>query len=162
MAIDMFLKIDGIEGESADDKHANEIELISFNWGMSQASSMHAGTGGGQGKVSVDDLSFVHFLDKASPILIQTCMSGKHIPKDVLTARKAGEKPLDYLKITMTDVLVSSVSPSGSNGAGQAVMEAVGLSFSKVKVEYQPQGADGSAKGGAVVSEWDIKANKKV
>ncbi|QDQ27512.1 type VI secretion system tube protein Hcp [Chitinimonas arctica] len=162
MAKDMFLKIDGIEGESGDDKHKNEIELLSFNWGMAQASSMHSGSGGGQGRVTVDDLSFIHFVDKATPILIQACMSGKHIPKAVLVVRKAGEKPLDYLKITMTDVLVTSVNPAGTNGDGEGLKASVGLAFSKVKVEYQPQGADGSPKGGAVVSEWDIKANKKV
>ncbi|SMC24990.1 type VI secretion system secreted protein Hcp [Andreprevotia lacus DSM 23236] len=161
MASDIFLKIDGIDGESKDDKHANEIEIHSLQWSMSQAATMHAGTGGGAGKVSIDDLVITHAVDKASPILMQSCMSGKHIPKAVLTVRKAGEKPLDYYKITMTDVMISSVSPAGANN-GNELLETVGLAFSKVKIEYQPQGADGAASGGAVVTEWDIKANKKV
>ena len=161
MANDMFLKIDGIEGESLDSTHSNEIEVLTLHWGMSQGASMHAGTGGGAGKVSVDDLVFTHSVDKASPILMQTCMSGKHIPKAVLTVRKAGEKPLEFYKITMTDVMVSNVQPSGSNTGG-GLVETVGLAFSKVKIEYQPQGGDGSAKGGAIVTEYDIKANKKV
>lgn len=161
MANDMFLKIDGIEGESIDDKHPNEIELLTLRWGMSQGATMHAGTGGGAGKVSIDDLVFTHTVDKASPILMQNCMSGKHIPKVLLTVRKAGEKPLEFYKITMTDVMVSSVTPMGSNSGG-GMVEFVGLAFSKVKIEYQPQGADGAAKGGAVVTEYDIKANKQV
>ncbi|WP_157314518.1 type VI secretion system tube protein Hcp [Chitinibacter sp. GC72] len=161
MANDMFLKIDGIEGESLDSTHTNEIELLTLDWGMSQGASMHAGTGGGAGKVSVDDLVFTHSVDKASPILMQVCMSGKHIPKAVLTVRKAGEKPLEFYKVTMTDVMVTNVQPSGSNNGG-GLIETVGLAFSKVKIEYQPQGADGSAKGGAIVTEYDIKANKKV
>jgi type VI secretion system secreted protein Hcp len=161
MAIDMFLKIDGIEGESADSVHTNEIELVTLNWGMSQGATMHTGTGGGAGKVSVDDLTFTHTVDKASPILMQTCMSGKHIAKAVLTVRKAGEKPLDFYKVTMTDVMVTSVRPNGSNTAS-GISENVGLAFSKVKIEYQPQGADGAAKGGMIVTEYDIKANKKV
>ena len=98
MATDMFLKIDGIEGESVDDKHPNEIELLSLRWGMNQGATMHVGTGGGAGKVSVNDLVFTHSVDKASTILMQNCMSGKHIPKAVLMVRKAGEKPLDFYK----------------------------------------------------------------
>ncbi len=157
----MFLKIDGIEGESVDSTHTNEIELLTVDWSMSQGATMHTGTGGGAGKVSVNDLTFTHTVDKASPILMQTCMSGKHIAKAVLTVRKAGEKPLEFYKITMTDVMVTQVTPSGSN-SGSGMVECVGLAFSKVKIEYQPQGADGSAKGGAIVTEYDIKANKKV
>ena len=161
MANDMFLKIDGIDGESVDSTHTNEIELLSLHWGMSQGATMHTGTGGGAGKVSVDDMVFTHSVDKASPILMQTCMSGKHIAKAVLTVRKAGEKPVEFYKVTMTDVMVTSVQPSGSNGA-DGMIETVGLAFSKVKIEYQPQGADGAAKGGAVVTEYDVKANRKV
>ncbi len=161
MANDMFLKIDGIEGESVDSTHTNEIELLSLHWGMSQGATMHTGTGGGAGKVSVNDLTFTHTVDKASPILMQTCMSGKHIAKAVLTVRKAGEKPLEFYKVTMTDVMVTAVQPTGSN-EDSGMIETVGLAFSKVKIEYQPQGADGAAKGGAIVTEYDIKANKKV
>ena len=161
MANDMFLKIDGIEGESVDSTHTNEIELLTLHWGMNQGATMHTGTGGGAGKVSVDDLTFTHTVDKASPILMQTCMSGKHIAKAVLTVRKAGEKPLEFYKVTMTDVMVTSVQPTGSN-TGSGMLETVGLAFSKVKIEYQPQGADGAAKGGSIVTEYDIKANKKV
>ncbi len=161
MAHDMFLKIDGIEGESVDDKHPNEIELSSVSWSMSQDSTMHFGTGGGTGKVSVGDLRFIHSVDKASPVLMQNCMSGKHIAKAVLTMRKAGEKPLEFYKITMTDVMITTVSTTGNN-SGNGIVECVGVAFSKVRVEYQPQGADGAAKGGAVVTEYDIKANKQV
>lgn len=160
MAVDIFMKIEGVDGESQDSKHASEIEVLSFHWGATQDSSMHVGTGGGAGKVSVDDLTFVHFVDKGSPILAQHCMSGKHLAKATLTVRKAGENPLDYYKITMTDVLISSVAVGGSNDKGDRISETIGLSFAKVKVEYQPQGKDGSASGGVVVGQYDIKAAK--
>ncbi|MDK2126548.1 Hcp family type VI secretion system effector [Parachitinimonas caeni] len=162
MASDIFLKIEGVQGESIDAAHSNEIEVLSFNWGMAQGSSMHTGTGGGSGKISVEDVTFTHFIDKSSPILIQHCFSGKHLPKAELTVRKAGNTPLDYFKVIMTDVMVTSVTAGGSNADGQRVVETVGLSFSKVEIEYQPQGKDGAAQGGKVKSGWDIKANKQV
>jgi len=160
MAVDIFMKIDGIDGESQDSKHTNEIDVLSFHWGATQDSSMHVGTGGGAGKVSVDDLTFVHYCDKSSPILAQNCMSGKHMATALLTVRKAGDNPLDYYKITMTDVLISSLAVGGSNDKGDRISETVGLSFAKVKIEYQPQGKDGSASGGVVVGQYDIKAAK--
>jgi type VI secretion system secreted protein Hcp len=155
MSNDIFLKIEGVEGESMDSTHKNEIEVTSFNWGMSQSASMHVGSGGGAGKVSVNDLSIVHRIDKASPTLMQMCMTGKHIPSAVLTLRKAGENPLDFYIITMTDVMVTAVEPSPFNERFQ-------LAFSKVKIEYQPQGKDGSASGGMIITEYDIKANKQM
>ena len=159
MATDMFLKIDGIKGESMDDKCKDQIDVLSFSWGAHQQSSMGAGGGGGTGKASVNELSVTHMLDKASPVLLQHLMSGKHIKEALLTVRKAGETPLDYLKITLKDLIVSSLQHGGSNG-GDGLTEAISLSFSEFKMEYQPQGKDGKASGGAITSAWDIKANK--
>lgn len=159
MSSDMFLKIDGIKGESQDDKCKDQIEILSFSWGASQQSSMGAGGGGGTGKASVNELSVTHMVDKASPNLLLYLMSGKHIKEAVLTVRKAGEKPLDYFKITMKDLIISSVQHGGSNG-GDGLTEVVNLSFSEFKMEYQPQGKDGKAEGGAITAAWNIKANK--
>lgn len=96
MAYDIFLKIDGIDGESMDDKHKNEIEVLSWRWNIHQESTMHAGSGLGSGKVSVTNLDFDHYIDRASPNLFKYCASGKHIPQAILVMRKAGGNPLEY------------------------------------------------------------------
>jgi type VI secretion system secreted protein Hcp len=160
MAVDMFLKIDGIKGESHDHKHGGEIDIESFSWGMSQTGSFGGGGGGGTGKVAFHYLSVVKKLDTASTALMLHCASGKHVPKAILTVRKAGDKPLEYLKITMEDLLVSSVQASGSEG-GETPMESLSLNFAKVKVEYTEQDAKGAAKA-PVLFGWDVKANQKV
>lgn len=159
MAQDIFLKIAGIEGESGDDKHKNEIEVNSWNWQISQNSNMHSGSGGGAGKATVNDLEFEHFVDRASPNLMKYCLSGKHIDNAVLVVRKAGGTPLEYLKLTMNDVIVTKVKPSGDSKA-ERISEVVGLSFSRVAQEYMVQNAQGGS-GGAVTAGFDIKANKE-
>jgi len=160
MAQDIFLKIDGIDGESQDDKHKNEIEVLNWNWEISQESSMHAGSGGGAGKASVADLWFQHGIDRASPNLMKYALTGKHIDQAVLVMRKAGGNPLEYLKITMNDVLVTRVKPSGSKNGEEKSLEEVSLSFAKVKQEYVVQNAQGGS-GGAVTASYDIKGNKE-
>ncbi|WP_322047514.1 type VI secretion system tube protein Hcp [Paraburkholderia sp. J67] len=159
MAQDIFIKINGIDGESQDSAHKNEIEVASWSWQVSQQSNMHMGSGGGAGKATVEDLAFDHLVDRASPNLMKYCLTGKHIDSAVLTIRKAGGNPLEYLKITMSDVLVTQVSPSGSN-SDNGITEHVRLSFSKVKQEYVVQNAQGGS-GGAITAGYDIKLNKE-
>jgi type VI secretion system secreted protein Hcp len=159
MAIDYFLKLDGVKGESKDAKHKDEIQLESFSWGMSQQGSFATGSGGGTGKVSFHDISISKLLDKASATLMLFCANGKHIPSGLVTFRKAGENPVEYLKIKLTDILVSSVQLGGS---GEVPHENVSLNFSKVEFEYQAQGKDGKPDGGPDTMGWDVKANKKV
>lgn len=160
MAQDIFLKINGIDGESQDSSHKNEIEVLAWDWSIEQQSTMHAGSGGGAGKATVSDLSFEHFIDRASPNLMKYCLTGKHINEAVLVVRKAGGNPLEYLKLTMTDVLVTKVSPKGSVDDEVRMREKVALSFSKVKQEYVVQNAQGGS-GGAVTAGYDIKGNKE-
>jgi type VI secretion system secreted protein Hcp len=161
MAHDIFLKLDGIDGESSDVSHKNEIELLSWNWSMTQESSgVHSGSGGGSGKATVQDLSFIHVLDKASPNLMKYCLTGKHIKEARLTVRKAGGKPLDYLQITMNDVIVTEVNPGVAVG-GERVEEQVSLAFARVKQEYQVQNAEGGSAG-AITAGYDIKGNKEL
>jgi type VI secretion system secreted protein Hcp len=114
--VDYFLKIDGIEGESFDSKHKNEIDLESWSWGETQTGTHAGGGGGGAGKVSMQDFHFVMKYNKSSPKLFQACASGQHIPKAVLTCRKAGGEQEEYLKVTMSDLLVSSYQSGGSAG----------------------------------------------
>ncbi|PRG28543.1 Hcp family type VI secretion system effector [Burkholderia multivorans] len=160
MAQDIFLKIDGINGESLDDKHKDEIEILNWDWEILQESSMHSGSGGGAGKATVKDLTFEHNIDRASPNLMKYALTGKHIDHAVLVMRKAGGNPLEYLKLTMSDVIVTRVKPSGSKAGEEKSRETVSLSFSKVKQEYVVQNAQGGS-GGAVTASFDIKGNKE-
>lgn len=160
MAMDIFMKIGDIKGESQDAKHKDEIDVLSWSWGMSQSGTFHAGGGGGAGKVSVQDLSFTKFVDKASPVLALMCCNGKEYPEALLTVRKAGEKPLEYLKIKMEKVMVTSVSTGGTAGDDR-LTENVSLNFAKFSCEYVPQKPDGSGDA-AVKMGWDIARNEKV
>jgi len=129
MAIDMFLKLDGVKGESMDHKHKDEIHIESFSWGLSQTGAHATGGGGGAGKVAVHDISVTKHVDKASPYLMLFCCNGKHIKEGLITVRKAGEKPLEYLKIKLTDILVSGVQESGHGS--DLLTENVTLNFAK-------------------------------
>lgn len=160
MAVDMFIEIGDIKGESQDKTHKGKIDVLAWSWGMSNSGSSHTGGGAGAGKVNVQDLSFTKYLDKSSPTLQLSCCNGKHFAKAQLIVRKAGENPLEYLKITMLDkVLITSVSTGGSGGEDR-LTENVTLNFAKVKVEYTEQ-ADKGGKGAAPEYTWDIVKNVK-
>lgn len=160
MAVDMFLKLDGIKGESKDAKHSGEIHIESFSWGLAQTGAMSVGGGGGAGKVSVHDIAVTKYVDKSSCDLMYACASGKHIPSGLITVRKAGEKPLEFLKIKLTDILVTSVQEAG-HGGGDLMTEQVSFNFTKFQVEYQEQKQDGSGSPAGSMG-WDIKANVKL
>lgn len=159
MAVDMFLKLDGIKGESKDHKHKDEIHIESFSWGLSQTGGFATGGGGGAGKVSVHDISLTKTMDKSTAALMLHCCSGKHIPSGLITVRKAGDKPLEYLKIKLTDILVSSYQTAGHGG--DVLTENLSINFAKFEVEYQTQKADGGGEPGGQMG-WDVKANTKV
>jgi type VI secretion system secreted protein Hcp len=160
MAVDMFLKLDGIKGEAHDSKHKDEIDIYSWSWGVSNSGSMGVGGGGGSGKVAVHDVSITKQTDKASAALFLHCASGKHIKEALITVRKAGDKPLEYFKMTLSDIIVTNVQTSGSHG-GDNLMENLSLNFAKYKIEYMEQKADGSGVP-AGETGWDVKANIKV
>ena len=156
MAADMFLKIDGIAGESEDQKHGKEIEVVSWGWSMSNSGVMPAG--GGTSKVSVQDLSITKNVDASSHALIQACCSGKHFKDATLVVRKTGVHH-EYLKIEMTDMRVSQVQ-SGGDGRGGLLTETISLNFSKFKFTYYPQKKDGSADAGKEMN-WTINPTSK-
>jgi type VI secretion system secreted protein Hcp len=157
--VDYFLKIDGIEGESQDSKHKGEIEIESFSWGEVQTGTASHGGGMGAGKVQMQDFHFVMSVNKASPKLFLVCARGDHIKNAILTARKAGKDQQEYLKVTFSDILVSSFQTSGSGSAGVMPMDQISLNFSKVEFEYKEQKADGSL-GGAIKAHYDMKLVK--
>jgi type VI secretion system secreted protein Hcp len=152
MASDIFAKIGDIKGESLDDKHKGEIEVLSFSWGVANAPDV----GGGAGGATFHDFSFAHAIDKASPRLLQACATGSHLKEATITHRKAGKGQQEFLIIKMNDVIVTSVS-LGDSGAGGS--ENVSLAFAKVDLEYKPQKADGSLDAG-IHFKFDIKASK--
>ncbi|HEV3386537.1 MAG TPA: type VI secretion system tube protein Hcp [Gemmata sp.] len=175
MASDYLLQIDGIKGESQDDKHKDTIEIMSFSWGATNTGISASGTGGGAGKVSFQDLHVMKSVDKASPLLMLACASGQHIKSAVLYVRKQGGNQQDYYTVTLTDLLVSSFKSGAGplattrdssaeidleQESGPVPVDFVSLNFSKISFEYKPQKPDGSLDS-AISAGWDVKANKK-
>jgi len=159
MASDIFAKIGDIKGESLDDKHKDEIEVLSFSWGVTNSVVVSVGAGGaGAGKASFHDLSIVHNVDKASPLLLKACATGTHIKDATITHRKAGKGQQEYLIVKLNDVIITGVTHGGTGG--QPFSESVSLAFAKVDLEYKPQKADGSLDAG-IHFKYDLKANKE-
>ena len=159
MASDMFMQITGVKGESTDDKYKGEIDVLAWSWGMSQSGSFHHGSGGGSGKANYQDISFTKYVDSSSANLMLFCANGKHYDEATLICRKAGESPLEYLKIKMQKVMVTSVSTGGSGGEDR-LTENVSLNFAKLYLDYSKQKDDGSGDA-AIPFHWDISANVK-
>lgn len=159
---DYFLKIQGIDGESQDSKHKNEIEIRSWGWGESQAGSFATGGGGGAGKVSMEDFTFHKLVDKASPKLMLACAQGEHIKEALLTCRKAGGEQQEYLTVKFSDILVSSFTTGNLHSEGAILpVDTISLNFAKIEFDYKEQKPDGTL-GGSIKTGWDLKANKKV
>ena len=156
---DYFLQITGIAGESKEAKHKDWIDVLSWSFGESNPVLPAAGGGGGAGKVQMNDFNFMAATSKASPKLFLACATGQHMKEAKLSAVKAGAMQQEYLSWTFADVLVTSYQTSGSGG--DISMDSVSLAFSKVKVEYKAQKADGSLDA-PIVAGWDAKANKKL
>ena len=156
MAVDVFLKLADVKGESKDDKHKDEIEVLSWSWGISNPVDARAGAGKGAGKANFHDLNFMHSVDKASPVLMKACTMGDHFGEATLTSRKAGKGQQEYLIVKLKEVFVSSVQPSGSS---EHPMESVSLVFGHIDLEYKPQKDDGSLDAG-VHFIYDLLKNK--
>lgn len=156
MAVDYFLKIDGIEGESQDAQHKGEIELEGFSWGEAQSAA-----GGGAGKVTMQPFNFVMKTSKASPQLFLACAGGQHLMSARLTARNSGKNGHTFLRWTLVDVVVAAYEISALEGGDDLPRDQASLSFAKIQVEYIPQKPDGSSDT-PVEAGWDVKANKKI
>ena len=161
MAVDYFLKIKGIEGESHDHKHKDEIDVLSFSWGETQTGTHAGGGGGGAGKVSMQDFHFVMKTNKASPKLLLACATGDHIGEATLTCRKAGKEQQEFLKYKFTDLLVSSYQTGGSSSGDEIPMDQISLNYSKVEYEYHEQQKDGTL-GGPIKAGYDLKTMQSV
>ncbi len=155
MAIDTHIKFDGVDGESAHKDHKGEIQVISWNWGVSNPSAPFGG-GSGQGKGDPGHFTFTHNYDKASPVLAKRCADGKHFGSVVLTARKSGEGQKDFLKVSLKEVFITSAMPAG--GQGGAISETVTMTYGDIEFDYKPQDKEGGL-GGSVKFGWDVKAS---
>ena len=158
-AVAYFLKLDGIVGESKDARHPGEIELQSFSWGETEVGSGAGGGGAGAGKVQIEDLHVVMAESKASPPLFLACASGQHLKQAVLTGRKAGNAPVEFLVIKLTDVVVSSYRTGGSTDA--VPDDQVSLNFAKIEIAFTGQQPDGKPDL-PVKAGWDVKKNAKI
>jgi len=160
-AVDYFLKIDGIKGESQDSKHSGEIELESWSFGETNAGSFSAIGGGGSGKVVMQDFHFTMHTNSSSPKLFLACASGEHIKKATLTCRKAGKQQQEFLVVDFTDLLISSFQISGSGHSDLIPVEQISFNFTQIEVTYKEQKADGSL-GAPVKVGWNLKKHEKV
>ena len=157
MAFDGFLELKGIDGESKDSVHAGLIDIVSWNWGMTQAGSMNIAGGGGTSKVNIQDLSITKYVDKATPNLMKNCAKGDPLATGKMIIRKAGGEQLEYFTIEMTDIILTSVAEGGSGG-DDALIETISLNFAHVVATYVEQDAPGGGLG-AVEFIWDIEQN---
>jgi type VI secretion system secreted protein Hcp len=157
VASDIFAKIGDIKGESLDEKHKGEIELLSWSWGVANEGTRIGGVGAAAGRASFRDFSFTHKIDTASPALMRACATGVHLKEATITHRKAGKGQHEFLIVKMNDVIVTAVA-NGDDSAGQ--VETVSFAFGKVEFEYRPQKTDGSLDAG-VYFKYDLKANKE-
>lgn len=157
-AVDYFLKIEGIDGESMDPDHRGELDIESWSWG--ETNSVGRGGGGGAGKVSMQDFHFTMKTSKASPKLMLAVATGEHLKEAILMVRKAGgEKQQEYIKIKLSDILVSSYQVGA--GGGDVPTDQISLNFTKIEFEYKTQNADGTL-GETVKTGWDLGKNKKI
>ena len=159
----MLYQDDGIKGESTDDKHKDQIEVLSFSWGSSQPASAASGTGGRTAeRVNIQDFSFVKVLDKSTPMLFLACCDGRHLKETVIELCLASGDKHPYMKYTMEDVIISGVRPGGSAQGGEVKpLEEVTLNFGKVRLEYTPIDSSGNA-GSPERTGWDLTTNKKL
>jgi type VI secretion system secreted protein Hcp len=155
MAFDAFLSVDGVDGEAKRKGFEGQIELLSFNLGAHNPTTIGSGGGGGSGKVVLSPFACTKVTDKASPALFQACCMGKHFPKAAVTLHKAGgDAAVDYLKYAFEKVFIQSIDWSGSSGGDDRPIEQLSFAYGKVEITYTPQTETG-AKGSPVVASWD-------
>lgn len=157
-AFDAFLKIEGIPGESRDSSHKDEIDVLSWSWGASNTGTHAGGGGGGAGKVSMNDLTVTKVLDKSSPLLMLACAKGELVRQAVLVCRSQEAEPVQYLKITFSDILVSSYSTGGSASGDDRPVESISLNFGRIEIEYIPVDVNGVPEE-PVRASWDVVEN---
>lgn len=163
MASDSFLQISGIKGESTDDAHKDWIEVLSFGWGVTQATSATKSSSGGGTTQRADfaDLHIVKEMDSATPKIMQACAEGKHFDEVILELCRAGGDKLKYMELKMENVVISSASINGG-GEGSLPTETVTFNYGKIQETYTKQARKGGGGSGNVAAGWDLEANKSI
>jgi type VI secretion system secreted protein Hcp len=156
MAVDFFLKLDTIQGESVDENFKDQINVMSFSWGGSQTTSVAGSGGSGAGKVNLADLSIMKYLDKATPKLFQAMCKGTHVATGTLSGVKAGADGKPFITIDFKELFITSVQTSGSS---EVPMESVSFSYNEIKIEYFQQNEQGILTSTGAIT-YDLKANK--
>lgn len=158
MAVDYYLKLDGIKGESQGKDHKDEIDIMSWSWGMTQSGTTHLATGSGAGKANFQDISLTKIVDHSTAALVQYCTTGKHIASGVLSCYKAsGDSRVKFFEIELKKILVSSFSTGGVSEGDQQT-ENFSLNFGEFKITYKQQTETG-AEGPAPDFGWNIPEN---
>lgn len=156
MSTEIFAKIGDIKGETVDARHPDEIDVVSFSWGVTHTESMVAGGGGGAGKPAFQDLLIVHTIDSATPGLLLACATGRHLPQATISHRRAGETQ-DYLTVKLSDVTITAVTQNGMEV--QPYTETVSVRFGKVDLLYRRKRLDGSLDEGQHFV-FDVQSNQ--
>lgn len=155
--VECMLEITDTKGESQRAGFEDQIDVVNWDWSVSQSGSAHMGSGSGAGRVNVQDMSITKFVDSSTHALFRACCSGRHFPKAKLTVRKAGGQPMPYFEITMEQVMVSNIGTGSELVEGQQV-ENISLNFARFTVEYTPQTEKGSG-GAKKIMKYDIAKN---
>jgi type VI secretion system secreted protein Hcp len=166
MASDMFLKVDGIDGESSDDKHPGEIEVLSYSWGVKQQRSGSASSAGSlsTGRADFSDFSIVKAIDKASPTLALACADGTHLKSVKLELCRAGGDKQPYMEYKFSDVIITSFRPGGNNNGDTETLplEEVSFAYGKAEWKYTQTKVQGGKGSGNVAGGWDLTKNAKL
>lgn len=172
---DIFLKLDGIVGESTTKGHVKEIEVVSYDQSIDSTVPSGGGSGGGAGKATFSGVRFRKLLDTASIPIALACASGLHIASARFAFRRSSSSPLDFYVVTLEDVVVTHTGECATTGAqsplafetlakspaGAALLEEVTLHFAKIRWEYRPLGPKGTGLP-PITGGWDVKANRKL
>ncbi|KVP45282.1 Hcp family type VI secretion system effector [Burkholderia ubonensis] len=163
MGVAMFMKVDGVAGESADAQHKGWTDIQTFSWGASQPGAMASGSGGNAGKASFNDLVVAAYMDKGAPAIIKNCASGKHLPSVEISACKTGGTQVEFMRVTLQEVLVTSAQVAGVDPGDVAdrLLMHYGFQAAKVKKQYWQQN-DNGGKGAEVSVGWNIKENTEM
>lgn len=159
MAVDMFMRVEGATGESKDSNHKGWSDIQSFSWGATQPNTMASGGGAGAGKVSFHNLNVVAAIDKCYPAVLKHCATGKHLGEVQISLCKAGGSQIEFGKITLTEVLVTDVTVTGTQG-GDVVEVNYAFQAAKIKTQYWEQTAQGG-KGPESQMGFSIKENRE-
>src|SRR5690242_7072690 len=158
MADELYLKVDGIPGESKDERHKDEIDVLSYSWGETLPATA-ADAGGGGARVVIEEVRFVMRVNRASPKLFLACASATHISTAVLTLRRAGGAGVEFLKWTLSVVAVTSYQTASNVPPGDRSTDQVSFRFGKIEMEYRPMNPDGSL-GPPITAGWDAAMSR--